>query len=179
MMAMTEDDLGFQTGTKAVGDHSMAALFERHAPSALRLAYLLTGDRQVAEDLVQDAFVKMFRRWRDLRDPGAFDAYLKKTVVNLARSGFRRKRLERAHLERERRVAPVQQVSGIEDREQLLNALAKLPPRQRAAVVLRHLEDLSEQQTAHVLDCSVSAVKSASSRGIAKLREELRGERHG
>lgn len=158
----------------------MAALFERHAPSALRLAYLLTGDRQVAEDLVQDAFVKMFRRWRNLRDPGAFDAYLRKTVVNLARSGFRRKRLEREHLERERRDAALPaQAPGFEDREELLRALAKLPDRQRAAVVLRHLEDLSEQQTAHVLDCSISAVKSASSRGIAKLREELRGERHG
>ena len=179
-MALTEDDLGTKVKSTGAGERSMALLFERHAPGALRVAYLMTGDRQLAEDLVQDAFVRMFGRWRDLRDPGAFDAYLKRTVVNLARSGFRRKRLEREHLERERSSFEIsKETSGIEERDRLLSALAKLPDRQRAAVVLRHLEDLSEQQTAHVLDCSVSAVKSATSRGIAKLRTELEGEQHG
>ncbi|MEA2498600.1 MAG: hypothetical protein QOH26_1005 [Actinomycetota bacterium] len=176
---MTENDLGTKTKSRA-GDRSMALLFERHAPSALRLAYMLTGNRQQAEDLVQDAFIRMFGRWRDLRDPGAFDAYLKRTVVNLARSGFRRSRLERRHLETERATAKIPQgMPDLEQREELLAALAKLPDRQRAAVVLRHLEDLSEQQTAHVLDCSVGAVKSATSRGIATLRTLMKGAQDG
>src|SRR6059036_3838497 len=80
----------------------LAVLFQQHGDSAVRLAYLLTGDRALAEDLVQDAFVKLAGRLVHLRDPGAFDAYLRRTVVNLANSHFRRKRLERAYLKRER-----------------------------------------------------------------------------
>src|SRR5213593_5312735 len=80
-------------------------LYVRHAPEALRLAYLLTGDRGLAEDLVQDAFVRLAGRMIHLRSPGAFDAYLRKTVVNLSNSHFRRKKLERAYLKRERGTA--------------------------------------------------------------------------
>src|SRR5204863_5915021 len=76
----------------------LAELYTRHAAEAIRLAYVLTGDRQLAEDLVQDAFVKLSGRLIHLRDPGAFDAYLRRTVVNLTNSHFRRKRLERAFL---------------------------------------------------------------------------------
>src|SRR5688500_9280891 len=75
-------------------------LYARHAPDAARLAYLLTGDRALAEDIVQDAFVKMFGRFRDLRHPDAFGAYLRKTVVNLTRSYFRRRGLEHTFLEK-------------------------------------------------------------------------------
>src|SRR6266702_3303813 len=78
----------------------LGELYRRHADRAIRLAYLLTGDRALAEDLVQDAFVKLAGRLAHLRDPGAFDAYLRRTVVNLANSHLRRKRLERTYLER-------------------------------------------------------------------------------
>src|SRR6266581_5976856 len=78
----------------------LGELYVRHADDAVRLAYLLTGDRALAEDLVQDAFVKLAGRLAHLRDPDAFDAYLRRTVVNLANSHFRRKRLERAYVER-------------------------------------------------------------------------------
>src|ERR687887_898790 len=77
-------------------------LYLRHADEAVRLAYLLTGDRHLAEDLVQDTFVKLAGRLVHLRDPGAFHAYLRRTVVNLTNSHYRRKRLERAYLRRER-----------------------------------------------------------------------------
>src|SRR2546428_6235029 len=80
----------------------LGELYLRHADDAVRLAYLLTGERALAEDLVQDAFVKLAGRLVHLRDPGAFDAYLRRTVVSLANSHFRRKRLERAYLKRER-----------------------------------------------------------------------------
>src|SRR6266581_3277559 len=77
-------------------------LYLQHADAAVRLAYLLTGDRALAEDLVQDAFVRLAGRLIHLRDPGAFDAYLRRTVVNLSHSYFRRKRVERAYLARAR-----------------------------------------------------------------------------
>src|SRR5256714_7912858 len=76
-------------------------LYRRHAPDAARLAYLLTGDRALAEDLMQDAFVRMFGRFRDLRNPDAFGAYLRRTIVNLSRSHFRRAKVERAYVARE------------------------------------------------------------------------------
>jgi RNA polymerase sigma-70 factor (sigma-E family) len=157
----------------------MAALFDGHSEAALRLAYLLTGSREQAEDLVQDAFVRMFGRWQELRNPEAFRAYLNKTVVNLARNYYRRKGLERRELERERAGGrkTAMGIPDVEGREELLAALSELPHRQRAAVALRFLEDMSEQQTAHALDCSVSAVKTATSRGMAALRERLGGER--
>lgn len=154
----------------------MADLFARHSPGALRLAYLLTGSRQQAEDLVQDAFVRMFGRWQDLRHPAAFDSYLRRTIVNLARTQYRRRGLERTHLERE--SSGVQRAPGLPDVEghsELMDALRTLSHRQRAVVVLRHFADLSEQQTAEALDCSISAVKSAASRALAKLRTELGG----
>src|SRR5437764_6306673 len=79
----------------------LGELYRRHAPDAARLAYLITGDRALAEDLVQDAFVRMVGRFQDLRNPDAFAAYLRRTVVNLSHSHFRRLRVERAYVARE------------------------------------------------------------------------------
>src|SRR5258705_1806132 len=86
--------------TEAEGGGRLAELYALHAAEAIRLAYFLTGDRLLAEDLVQDAFVKLAGRLVHLRDPGAFDAYLRRTVVNLANSSFRRRRVERGDLRR-------------------------------------------------------------------------------
>src|SRR2546425_12895819 len=83
--------------TSRLGD-----LYLRHADEAVRLAYLLTRDHALAEDLVHEAFVRLAGRLVHLRDPGAFDAYLRRTVVNLSNSHFRRKKVERAYLERTR-----------------------------------------------------------------------------
>jgi RNA polymerase sigma-70 factor (sigma-E family) len=149
-------------------------LYAAHAPDAVRLAYLLTGDRALAEDLVHEAFVRLFGRFRDIRNPDAFGAYLRTTVVNLARSHFRRKRVERAYLDRERR-APDPEPVDPGGREEMWQALQVLRPRQRAAIVLRYYEDLTEAQTAEVLGCAVGTVKSLVSRGIEQLRQELRG----
>src|SRR5438309_7356699 len=88
---------------RSEGRGRLAELYLRHSERATKLAYLLTGDHSLAEDLVQDAFVRLAGRFADLRDPGAFEAYLRKTVVNLARMHFRRRRVERAYLDRERR----------------------------------------------------------------------------
>ena len=148
-------------------------LYRRHVDEAVRLAYLLTGDRSLAEDLVQDAFVRVLGRFHDLRSRDAFWWYLRRTIVNLANSHFRRRRVERAWLERQRPdpVAPGGHDS--EERDRVLAALMTLRPEQRAAVVLRYYEDLSEADTAEALGRPVGSVKSMVSRGMDRLREEL------
>src|SRR6476469_5384870 len=78
----------------------LADLYVAHAPEGIRLAFLLTGDRALAEDLVQDAFARLVGRLRHLRDPSAFGGYLRRTIVNLATSHFRHRKVERAYLER-------------------------------------------------------------------------------
>ena len=156
----------------------LAELYERHAGDAVRLAYLLTGDAEVARDLAQDAFVKVAGRFRHTRFPDAFDAYLRRTVVNLSASRFRRLRLERAYLERTRREpAATVDTADLGERDRLRRALATLPMRQRAAVVLRYYEDLSERAMADALGCSVPAARSLLMRAMQTLRTIVEDDR--
>ena len=107
-------------------DTRLGRLYVRHASDAVRLAYLLTGDRALAEDLVQDAFVKLAGRLVHLRDPAAFEAYLQRTVVNLSRSHFRRRKVERAYVEREGRAVaggPAAPDRGLGERDELWRAM--------------------------------------------------------
>ena len=150
----------------------LGELYARHVPDAVRLAYLLTGHRNLAEDLAQEAFVRMYGRFQDLRNPDAFPAYLRRTVVNLANSHFRRVKVERAYLEREGRMAQAP-AADLDDRSRVREALQRLPLRQRAAVILRYYEDLPEAQTADILRCRPGTVKSLLSRGLEALRREL------
>jgi RNA polymerase sigma-70 factor (sigma-E family) len=149
-------------------------LYVRHAPTALRLAYLLSGDREVARDLVQDAFVKVAGRFRYLRQPDEFDAYLRRTIVNLHVSRLRRLKIERASLAREAAL-PVPTVvdAASEVRDEMWQAILGLPPRQRAAIVLRYYEDLSERQAAAVLGCTVGALNQLVVRASATLRARI------
>ena len=155
-------------------------MYVRHAPAAMRLAYVLTADRELAEDLVQEAFVRLAGRFQHLRNRDAFDGYLRRTVVNLFLSHLRRTRVERAFLSRERGVAERARVepADVGQRDELWRALQQLPERQRAALVLRFYEDQSERATAETLRCSVPAVKSLVARGMETLRglidEEMR-----
>jgi len=152
-------------------------LFVRHAPAAGRFAYLLTADHGEAEDLVQEAFVRVVGRFGHLRVPGAFHVYLRRTIVNLHASKLRRKRVERAYLNRERnRPDPQTPFPDVGLREQLWRAVHGLPARQRAAVVLRYYEDLSEKDAAEILRCSPGAMKSLVARAIETLRAEIGGE---
>src|SRR5262245_707983 len=148
----------------------LVELFERHASEAGRLAYLLTGDRQLAEDLVQDAFVKLTGRFVHRRDPAGLHAYLSVTVVNLARSHHRRRAVERRFAERESGREPGMAHVDLSDRDVLQRALMSLPLRQRTAVVLRYYEDLDIAQTASAMRCSEGTVKTLTSRGLARLR---------
>lgn len=165
-------EVGGGVGSRA----SFSALYERHAPPAFRLAYLLTGERELAEDLVHDAFVKMLGRFEDLRRPDAFEAYLRRTIINLSHSTFRRRRLERAYAARERRLgatAPVLPGPEVVVEDELWHRLQRLAPRQRAALVLRYYLDLPERDTAEALGCSLRSVKSLVSRGLGALRDQL------
>lgn len=149
-------------------------LYVRHAPTALRLAYFLTGDRTLAEDLVHDAFVRVVGRFRHRRFPDDLGAYLRRAVVNGAISHLRRRRLERAWLARERAETVVGPDHDPAERDALWRALLALPARQRAALVLRFYEDLSERQAAEVLGCSVGALNQLVVRGMAGLRARIR-----
>ena len=135
-----------------------------------RLAFLLTGDHHLSEDLTQQAFVRFYRRFGDLRDPDAAPAYLRRTVVNLAHSHHRRGRREREHLEAQQRMPAPGAERSIEEHDLLVRTLATLPYRQKAAIVLRFYEDLTENQAAEVLGCSAAAMKSLTARAMSALR---------
>lgn len=153
----------------------LSDLYVAYAPDGIRLAYLLTGDRALAEDLVQDAFARLVGRLRHLREPSAFWTYLRRTIVNLATSHFRHRRVERAYLERVA-AAPTAATNDNDELDETMHrVLLGLPQRQRAAIVLRFYEDLTDVQTAAVLGCSAGTVRSLVSRGMQTLRQELEG----
>ena len=159
-------------GTERGGESRLAEVYVRSAPAGFRLAYLLTGDRALAEDLVQEAFLRFVGRLHHLRDPEAFDAYLRRTIVNLSKDTFRRRALERSYVER--RTAEVRE-EGHTDRdvaayESMRAALLSLPQRQRAAIVLRYYEDLHESEIADLLRCRPATVRSLVARGLEALR---------
>lgn len=151
----------------------MDVLYRAHAAEALRLGYLLTGDRGLAEDLAQDAFVKVLGRFHDLRNRDAFWWYLRRTIVNLSTSHFRRQRVERSWLARQRPDEAANDAHDVGERDRLRCALMSLRPEQRAAIVLRFYEDLSEADTAEALGMPLGTVKSTVSRGLERLRHEL------
>lgn len=149
----------------------LAALYEAHAPAALRLAYLIAGNSAEAEDLVHDAIVRMAGRFEDLRDEAAFPAYLRRAIVNLAASGARRRRIEREWRSRQSEVIVLPHDPG--RRDEIWRALVRLPVRQRAALILRFYEDLSEAQTAEALRCRPGTVKSLVARGLDAMRKQV------
>jgi RNA polymerase sigma-70 factor (sigma-E family) len=153
----------------------LGELYIRHAPDGIRLAYLLTGDRSLAEDLVQEAFARFVGRLGHLRDPEAFGPYLRRTVVNLSRSHFRHVRVERAYAERQSRQPEGEALPDQGLDLAVHEALFRLPERQRAAIVLRFFEDLSEGQAAELLKCRLGTVRSLVARGMKTLRSELGG----
>lgn len=156
---------------------SLEDLYERTAPGALRLAYFLSGDRELAQDLVQEGFARVAGRFHHLRWPDAFEPYLRRTIVNLFTSHLRHRRLERAYAaKRSADPSPDHAIADVAERDRVWTALATLPRRQRAAVVLRFYEDLSERETAAVLGCSPGAVNSLVAHAMTDLRERLEAE---
>ena len=149
-------------------------LYATHIQEATRLAYLLTSERELAEDLAQDAFVKAAGRFQHLRDADAFSGYLMKTVVNSCRAYWRRRKVERSYLDRlSRQEPPTARQPDVGTRLAITQALDHLSPRQRTAVILRHYADLSEARTADLMGCSIGTVKTLTSRGLQTLRERI------
>ena len=141
-----------------------------------RLAYFLCGDWQLSEDLVQEAFVSCARHWRRLERVENPDAYVRKALINQCRSHWRRGSTRHDRLGVSADVAVVDHSQRHADRDELLLALRNLPARQRAAVVLRYYEELSEAETADVLGCSVGTVKSQTHKALASMRAMITKE---
>lgn len=144
-----------------------------------RTAYLMVGERGLAQDLLQEALTKTYLAWPRLRDPSRAEAYTRRAITTTAIGWYRRKGWT---AERVGATAPESRTHGHEgavtDREWLWQALLDLPPRQRAALVCRFYEDLSEAQTAEAMGCAPGTVKSQVSAGLAKLRHSLAAQGH-
>ncbi|MDG4823881.1 SigE family RNA polymerase sigma factor [Asanoa sp. WMMD1127] len=153
----------------SAADASYVAFVETAWRRHIRLAMLLTGDRLRAEELLQDSLVRMYERWRKLSRLDDLHAYLRRSLVNNHTSGWRRRRRESLVADLPDRAGPGVDLDPAAD--ELRRALLALPPRQRAVVVLRHYEDLSERAVAELLGCSVGTVKSQHSRALEKLRQ--------
>jgi RNA polymerase sigma-70 factor (sigma-E family) len=141
-------------------------------PALVRLAYGLTGDRWLAEDIAQTALATAYAAWWRVSRADDPDAYVRRILINTSNRRFRRRRVtenphELAELPDAWTADPADRVG---DRAVLLAAVRELPPRQRAIVVLRYWEDLSDAQVAAVLGCSAGTVRSQASRALAKLR---------
>jgi RNA polymerase sigma-70 factor (sigma-E family) len=136
----------------------------------LRVAYLLMGERGAAEDLVQEVLEQMYVHWRRIRG-GVPEAYARRALVNRATNRWRRRRPETALNEVD--VSSPDHSEGVAVRTAVLEALRELPPKQRATVVLRYLEDLPVAEVAAAMNCSIGTVKSNTKRGIDRLREVL------
>ena len=145
------------------------------SPALLRTAYVLTGDRADAEDLLQTALAKTYLAWDRIRDREAVDGYVRRVMVNTQTSWWRRRRVQEHPTDVLPEHAGPDATSDIAARldlhSALWDALSTLPKRQRAMVVLRYYEDLSEAETADVLGVSVGTVKSTTFRALAKLRD--------
>jgi RNA polymerase sigma-70 factor (sigma-E family) len=165
-------------------DDALVDLYRAHYAGLVRLAILLADDNAAAEDLVQDAFVKLHRGWGRLRDPEAALPYLRACVVNGGRSRLRRLKTSRAYLggqsprdHNDQLPSAEQQVVLSESHRELLAAVHTLPERQRQVLVLRYYAECTERETADLLGISVGAVKSHAHRAVASLGKMLEGSR--
>ena len=158
-----------------MGDTEEFAAFAHARSQALfRLCCLLVGDRGLAEDLLQESLTKAYVHWRRLRDPAKADAYTRKVITTTAIGGWRRRSWQG---ERPRDDVPDTGTPSHADdvtlQAWLWAELQTLPPRQRAAIVLRYYEDLTEAQTAEAMACTVGTVKSQVAHGLRKLRARV------
>ncbi len=172
-----------------IGSRGRARMdFERFVASCaddlLSTGYLIVGDVAEAEDLVQETLLRVARRWPRVRRMEHQKAYARRILVNLAVDDAKRRSRRRRELEpplgapADARAdeAAAGAFGRLDTRAALLGALGTLAPRQRAVIVLRYFEDLSEAQVAQTLGCSVGTVKSTASRGLSRLREAVERE---
>jgi RNA polymerase sigma-70 factor (sigma-E family) len=157
-------------------DEEYRAFVTSRAAALHRTANQLCGDRHLASDLVQEALAKAFRHWRRVRRADSPDAYVRRILINEANRHWRRHRGVPPPVDVDDEPATHDFADEIVDRAALLRALLSLPARQRATVVLRYLEGMSERETAAVLKCSEGTVKSQTFRALNTLKTFLRRE---
>ena len=153
----------------------------------LRSAYLMTSDLAEAEDLVQETLLRVARRWPEVRAMEYPAAYARRILVNLAIDGAGQRARHAGELAAPARPGPPDRADAraerdlraVDTQDELLQALAALPARQRAVIVLRYWDDLPETQVAAILGCSAGTVKSTASRGLARLRAAVAGGESG
>lgn len=156
--------------TRAVAD--LESFLAERGDYLLRSAVLLTGSREAGEDLLQAALERVLRRWRAIE--GNPEGYIRRTMYHLAADGWRQKRSWQKQLSLLRpgvSAAGGDPIAEVDLRDSLVRLLIQLPPRQRAVIVARYFEQLTEAESAEVLGCSVGTVKSTAARGLRRLRE--------
>jgi RNA polymerase sigma-70 factor (sigma-E family) len=159
-------------------DRTVTELYSVHYRGLVRLAALLVRDTPTAEEVVQDAFVAMHGGWQRLRDAENALAYLRQAVVNRSRSVLRHRTVVDKNLQKAPPDMPSAEHGALAqlERSAVVDALRKLPERQREAIVLRYYADFSEAEIADAMKISRGAVKSHTARGMAALRAELEQE---
>ena len=149
-----------------------------NANALVRTAYLMVGDVHEAEDLVQETLFKVASKWPRVSRMENRVAYTRRILVNLALHGSSKRSRNRAELKATPPAQAVANAAHLDIHDELFDALAALPPRQRAALVLRYFLDLPEAEVAAALGCSLGTVKSSTSRGLKRLEETLRPTNH-
>jgi RNA polymerase sigma-70 factor (sigma-E family) len=157
----------------AVAEGAFREFVAARASALLRTAYLLTGDRGLAEDAVQVALTRLCLAWPRIRHSEAIEAYVRRILVREVLSWRRRRRVSEVLVSAPPELATGDSTSTLETRDELLRALQALPPRQRAVLVLRYFDDAQETQIAELLGISTGSVKTHASRGLAALRQLL------
>jgi RNA polymerase sigma-70 factor (sigma-E family) len=162
----------------AAAETAVTALYEAHALGLVRLGYVMLGDRAAAEDVVQEAFGGLYRRWDGLSDKERALAYVRSSVLNGCRSALRRRRVQGSEAVHQPPAASAETTAlTMEERREVMRALRRLPDRQREVLVLRFYLDEPEAEIARVMGISPSTVRSTAHRGLAalgRLLEETR-----
>lgn len=151
-------------------DAAFTAFVREHGPALARTAYFLTGDLDLADDLVQTALAEVYVRWASIQDAAAVEAYARRVLVSANAAWWRRRSAREVPTADLPELQVDDDAAAVADRVPLVAALRQLTPRQRAAVVLRFYDDLSEADTAKALGCSVGSVKRHTARGLDRLR---------
>ena len=156
-----------------LGERSFEEFVAAEGTALLRFAYLLTGGRDAAEDVLQSALERCYRHWRRVERAERPDRYARRVLANVAVERWRRHRVLDLPLTAVPEPRAADPAEALLDRDELVRALRTLSPRQRVVVVLRYVEDRTEADTAALLECSVGSVKAHASRGLARLRTAL------
>ncbi|KRF24544.1 hypothetical protein ASG95_08440 [Phycicoccus sp. Soil803] len=182
LLSVAERDRGGEVRPSA--DEAITELYAAHWTGLVRLAWLLLRDDLAAEEVVQDAFIAVHRRWDTIRDHQAASAYLRRAVVNGARSGLRHRGVEERYVTREQQGGPTAYTRHTEASAEdhalqsestttMIGALGRLPQRQREVLTMRYYLDLSEAEIADALGISAGSVKAHAHRGLATLRDRM------